>query len=163
MKKDNWIEINLSAQVLSLMAIDGLVKQYPVSTAKNGAGEIMDSECTPRGEHVIAEKIGASCEVNSVFVGRQPSGEIYHPSLRELHPERDWILTRIMWLHGTEPGRNHGGKVDSYDRFIYIHGTPDDVDISKCGSHGCVRLRNQDVIDLFDRVEEGTKVLITES
>ncbi|MFT5132164.1 MAG: L,D-transpeptidase YbiS [Gammaproteobacteria bacterium] len=162
MNNDKWIEISLSAQTLSLLSKKGQIKHYPVSSAKNGAGEIMDSECTPRGKHVIAEKIGASSEVNTVFVGRQASGEIYEPSLRKRHPERDWILTRILWLRGTEPGLNMGGKVDSFDRYIYIHGTPDDVDMNVCGSRGCIRLRNQDVIDLFEQVEEGTSVIITE-
>lgn len=160
--KNHWIEINLTTQTLSLMSEDDSIKQYPVSTAKNGAGEMMDSECTPRGKHIIAEKIGANSQVNTVFIGRQASGEIYEPELRKTQPDRDWILTRILWLRGSEPGRNLEGKVDSYDRHIYIHGTPDDVDMNVPGSHGCVRLRNQDIIDLFDQVKEGTPVNITE-
>ncbi len=122
----------------------------------------MDSECTPRGQHVIAEKIGAGCEVNAVFVGRQATEELYTPELRRNNPGRDWILTRILWLRGCEPGRNQGGMVDSYNRYIYIHGTPDDVDMNKPGSRGCIRLRNRDIIDLFDRVDEGTAVNILE-
>jgi lipoprotein-anchoring transpeptidase ErfK/SrfK len=162
MDSNYHIEISLSSRTLSLLSKDGVIKEYPVSTAKNGAGEIMDSECTPRGNHIIAEKIGAGCETNTVFVGRQASGEIYAPSLKELFPQRDWILTRILWLRGTEPDRNQGGNVDSYDRYIYIHGTPDDVDMDTCGSRGCIRLRNQDIIDLFERVDVGTPVNITE-
>ena len=163
MNKDKRIEINLSSQTLCLLENDELIKQYPVSTAKNGAGEIMESECTPRGHHLIAEKIGAGCEANTIFVGRRASGEIYDSLLREKFPERDWILTRILWLRGTEPGRNLGDNVDSYDRYIYIHGTPDDVDMNICGSHGCVRIRNLDIIELFDLVDEGTAINITES
>lgn len=159
---ERWIEVNLSWQTLSLMAKDGVIKKYTISSALNGAGEIMDSECTPRGKHVIAEKIGAGCEANTVFVGRQATGELYEPALAEKFPERDWILTRILWLRGIEPGRNQGGNVDSYRRYIYIHGMPDDVDINTCGSRGCIRLRNQDIIDLFDQVEEGAMVTITE-
>jgi len=157
-----WIEISLADQSLRLRTGDGVLRQYPASTAKNGAGEMMDSECTPRGAHVIAEKIGADCGINTVFVGRRPTGERYSTALRRRHPGRDWILTRILRLRGTEPGRNLHGDVDSYERFIYIHGTPEDVDLTVPGSHGCVRLRNEDIIDLFDRVEEGTAVIIRE-
>ena len=156
------IEISLAAQTLRLFSAEGLVREYPVSSAKNGAGEIMDSECTPRGRHIIAEKIGEDCPINSVFVGRKATGEVYEPTLRAEHPQRDWILTRILWLRGTEPGRNLGDNVDSYERYIYIHGAPDDVDMAVCGSRGCVRLGNEDVIDLFDRVVEGTEVTISE-
>ena len=163
MNRDNpRIEISLANQTLRLIAAGDVIKQYPVSTAKKGAGETMDSECTPRGKHLIAEKIGANCEINSVFVGRMASGEIYEPKLRQMELDRDWVLTRILWLRGAEPGRNLDGKVDSYNRYIYLHGTPDDVDINVPGSHGCIRLRNTDIIDLFDRVEEGTVVTITE-
>jgi L,D-transpeptidase YbiS len=162
MNKVNRIQINLSSQTLKLFAQDELIKEYPVSSAKNGAGEIMDSECTPRGNHIIAEKIGANCQANAVFVGRRASGEIYESSLREKFPERDWILTRILWLRGTELGRNLGANVDSYDRYIYIHGTPEDVDMSICGSRGCVRIQNNDIIELFDLVDEGASVIITE-
>lgn len=122
----------------------------------------MDSECTPRGEHIISEKIGDGCELNTIFVGRIPTGKIYQPELRKEFPDRDWIVTRIMWLSGTEPGRNKGGNVDSHDRYIYIHGAPEDVEMGKPGSRGCIRMRNEDVIDLFDAVEQGTPVLILE-
>ena len=156
------IQISIAEQTLKVFDNEQLIKQYSISTAKNGAGEMMDSECTPRGAHIISEKIGENCEVNSVFVGRIPTGEIYEPALRELHPERDWILTRILWLSGIEEGKNKGGKVDSHDRYIYIHGSPDDVDMGKPGSRGCVRMRNQDILELFDMVETGLKVIINE-
>lgn len=162
MNRDRQIEISLSSQTLCLLENGETIKQYSVSTAKNGAGEIMDSECTPRGRHVIAEKIGDGCEANTIFVGRRASGEIYDALLREKFPERDWILTRILWLRGTEPGHNLGENVDSYDRYIYIHGTPDDVNMNVCGSRGCIRIRNQDIIELFDLVDEGSVVNITE-
>ncbi len=162
MKKEKRIEVNLSAQTLVLMEDDALVKQYAVSTAKNGAGELMDSECTPRGKHLIAEKIGHTAKLNSIFVGRQTTGEIYDISFRQEFPERDWILRRILWLRGKERNINLGGNVDSYDRYIYIHGTPDDVDMNICGSRGCIRMRNQDVIELFDLVKEGSEVNIVE-
>lgn len=156
------IKISISDQTLSLLEESDLIKQYSISTAKNGVGEEMDSECTPLGKHIITEKIGEGCEQNSVFVGRIATGEIYESALRELHPERDWILTRILWLSGMEDGKNKGGNLDSHDRYIYIHGSPDDVDMGQPGSRGCVRMRNSEVIELFDLIELGTKVDIGE-
>ncbi|MCZ6805107.1 MAG: L,D-transpeptidase [Proteobacteria bacterium] len=155
------IRISISDQSLTLLDEKKLIKQYSISTAKNGPGEEMDSECTPRGVHIITEKIGEGSKPNSIFVGRIQTGEIYEPALRELHPERDWILTRIFWLSGTEEEKNKGGNVDSHDRFIYIHGSPDDVEMGQPGSHGCVRMRNEDIIELFEIVEVGIKVVIT--
>lgn len=156
------IKISITAQQLTLLDGDKTLKQYAISTAKNGPGEKMDSECTPRGEHRVAEKIGGECVMNSVLVGRMPTGEIYGPALREQHPGRDWILTRILWLSGTEEGKNKGANVDSYDRYIYIHGSPDDVAMGQPGSRGCVRMRNVDVIELFDLITVGTNVEIRE-
>ena len=133
-----------------------------VSTAKNGAGEQNGSECTPRGRHEIHARIGTGCAVNTVFVSRCPSGEIYTPELARQHPGRDWILTRILWLAGLEQGRNKSGDVDTLQRYIYIHGCPDDVTLGVPGSHGCIRVRNHDMIRLYDLVEVGTPVLIKE-
>ena len=163
MSNNARIEISITRQTLTLLKGAETVKTWPVSTAKNGAGEGMDSECTPRGQHVIAEKIGEACAPNTVFVGRQPTGETYHPDLRQQHPDRDWILTRILWLRGVEPGMNQGGDRDSYRRFIYIHGSPDDISMGTPGSRGCIRMRNTDVIELFDQVEVGTEVRILEN
>ena len=154
------VRIDLDRQRLDLQ-VDGEVRRiYPVSTAANGPGEREGSECTPRGTHVIRARIGAGAAPGTVFVARRPTGERYTPALGAAHPERDWILTRILWLSGTEPGRNRLGRVDTMRRYIYIHGCPDDVDITTPGSHGCIRMRNADVIDLFDRVEVGTRVMI---
>ena len=158
---DTSIEIDLQSQRLRLIEGGDAVAQWPISSARNGAGELLDSECTPRGVHRIAEKVGAGCAVNSVFVGRRASGEIYAPQLRQSAPERDWILTRILWLAGCEPGRNQGGDVDSQSRYIYIHGAPDDVKMGVPGSKGCIRLRNDAVITLFERVSVGTEVVIS--
>ena len=152
------IDIDLTRQVLQLNGAGGIVREYPVSTGKNGTGEQLDSGCTPRGRHSIAEKIGAGQPLDTVFVGRAPTGEIYHPELRRQHPGRDWILTRIIWLQGEEPGFNQGGEVDTYNRYIYIHGAPDDMQMGVPGSAGCIRMRNSDVIELFDLVEEGCEV-----
>jgi lipoprotein-anchoring transpeptidase ErfK/SrfK len=154
--------MNLSEQSLKLLKGSELLKLYPVSTARNGAGEMINSECTPRGRHVIAEKIGEDCALNTVFVGRKASGEIYNKELSVQYPDRDWILTRILRLRGCEEGRNLNGDVDSFDRYIYIHGTPDEVDISTPGSHGCIRLYNKHIVELFDLVDDSTPVNIVE-
>lgn len=157
-----YIEIDIGEQKLRYVGVDGVMHEYVVSTGKNGVGERLDSECTPRGKHVIAEKIGAGCAPDTVFVGRRSTGERYRPALREKHPDRDWILTRILWLEGTETDKNRGGDVDTYARYIYIHGAPADVEMGKPGSRGCIRMRNADVIELFDNVEVGTPVIINE-
>lgn len=135
---------------------------YPVSTAANGVGCQKNSGCTPLGRHIIRAKIGAGAPENTVFVGRRPTGEVYSSALRATFPQRDWILTRILWLSGTEPGRNRLGQVDTMQRYIYIHGTPDDTDMTVPGSHGCVRMRNADLIALFDLVPVGTPVELVE-
>ena len=158
---DYSIEISIPDQTLSLKTGDSVIREYAVSTAANGAGEEEDSLCTPRGRHVISDKIGAGCEPDTVFVARRPTGEKYTPSLREQYPQRDWILTRILRLEGVEEGVNRGGAVDSRARHIYIHGAPDDVPMGQPGSHGCIRMRNADVMELFDLVEAGTPVIIT--
>jgi len=160
MSTDTRIEISISDQRLTLFRPGARPRVFSVSTAKNGPGERMNSFCTPCGAHVIAEKIGTGAAPGTVFVGRIPTGEIYAPALRGAHPDRDWILTRILWLSGTEPGRNQGGDVDSHDRYIYIHGSPDDVPMGTPGSAGCIRMSNDDVIWLFDHVDVETPVLI---
>lgn len=155
------IRINIETQVLDLLDDeDRVLKRYPVSTAANGPGELSGSYCTPRGRHVIRAKIGAGQPENTVFVRRRPTGEIYTPELGAEFPGRDWILTRILWLSGCEPGVNRLGPVDTMRRYIYIHGSPDAVEMGVPGSHGCVRMRNSDVIELFDLVETGTPVEI---
>ena len=157
------IEISIKQQVLTLYDDDGgVMARYPVSTAANGVGCEKDSGCTPLGNHIVRAKIGAGAEPNTVFVGRRPTGEICTPEVMAQYPNRDWILTRILWLSGTEVGKNRLGNVDTMQRYIYIHGTPDSTEMSKIGSHGCVRMRNVDVIALFDWVEAGTPVLISE-
>jgi len=156
------IEINIDKQTLTLFQDDNFMQSWPVSTAKKGAGEEEGSECTPRGRHFIAEKIGKDAEPNTIFVGRENTGDTFSPSLRDKHPDRDWILTRILWLKGEEEGINLGDDCDTYKRYIYIHGCPDDTEMGVPGSRGCIRMRNEDIISLFDKVEEGTPVLITE-
>ena len=151
---DKKIRINIPDQSLELLDEAGyLERRYPVSTAANGAGEANGSYCTPRGQHIIRAKIGAGQAANTVFVRRRPTGEIYTLELGAQFPERDWILTRILWLSGCEVGFNRLGECDTMRRFIYIHGSPDEVPMGAPGSHGCIRMRNADVIDLFERVE----------
>jgi len=157
------IEISLAEQVLRLFGDDGrLVRAWPVSTAANGPGEREGSGCTPRGRHVVRARIGAGAPAGAVFRGRRPTGEVWSPELAARYPGRDWILSRILWLSGREPGFNRLGGVDSMRRYIYIHGTPDDQPMGVPLSHGCVRMRNADVIELFDLVPPGTEVLIHE-
>lgn len=155
------IEISIQHQTLTLFDDFGGVKaKYSVSTAANGAGCEKNSGCTPVGNHLIRAKIGADVTPNSVFVGRRATGEICTPALMAQFPNRDWILTRILWLSGTELGLNRLGNVDTMQRYIYIHGSPDGTEMGKIGSHGCIRMCNVDMIALFDLVEVGTPVLI---
>lgn len=155
------IEISVDDQRLTVLDEDGeLLAQYPVSTAANGAGCEKDSGCTPLGEHIIRAKIGAGAQLNTVFSSRRPTGEIWSPALAAQFPGRDWILTRILWLSGSEVGKNRLGNVDTMQRYIYIHGTPDSEPMGVPRSHGCIRMRNSDIIALFDLVPVGTPVTI---
>lgn len=154
------IRICIPDQRLELLEGSAVAATYPVSTARNGSGEQRGSGCTPRGWHRIRVKIGAGLPPNTVFVGRRPTGEIYSPALAACRPERDWILTRILWLTGLEPGFNRGGDRDTLRRYIYIHGCPDEAPMGIPLSHGCIRLRNCDLLELFDRVEAGDRVFI---
>lgn len=160
LKKD--IVISVASQNLTCFEEGQLFKRYSVSTAKNGVGEQSNSECTPRGQHAVHQILGLEHTENSVFIAREWTGEIYTEALAEAYPERDWILTRIIWLAGLEPGVNQGGAVDTQSRFIYIHGTPDETSLEAPGSHGCIRMCNQDMIALADWATVDTSVLIEE-
>jgi L,D-transpeptidase YbiS len=156
------IDISIQSQVLVFKDnIKNETISYAIATATNGAGEQFGSECTPRGKHIIRAKIGAGAPLNTVFVGRRPTGEIYTPELKEKFPNRDWILTRILWLSGCEVGFNRLGNVDTMRRYIYIHSTPDSVPMGVPASHGCILMRGPDIIALFDRVPVRTVVNIT--
>ena len=157
------IEISLADQRLWLREAGQLLREYPVSSAANGPGEQEGSGCTPRGRHIIRARIGAGMPEGAVFRGRRFTGEIYTPALAAAFPDRDWILSRILWLSGCEPGFNRLGNVDSMRRFIYIHGTPDSEPMGVPQSHGCIRMRNRDVIELFDMLESGCPVLIRDA
>lgn len=153
------IGVSLPAQALTLFGErDEPLVRYQVSTAAKGAGELRGSHCTPRGRHIVRAKIGAGLPLDTVFVGRRPTGEIWTPELAASHPNRDWILTRILWLSGCEVGFNRLGDVDTMRRYIYIHGTPDTMEVGKPSSIGCIRMRNRDLVELFDRVPVGTRL-----
>jgi len=154
------IRISLSEQRLDLFRGGSLLKSYPVSTSKKGAGERNGSHMTPRGRHVIRAKIGAGAPLGAVFRGRRPTGEIYSEDLARAQPARDWILTRILWLSGLEVGKNRLGDVDTMRRYIYIHGTPDSRTLGVPGSIGCVEMANAAIAELFDLVPAGTPVEI---
>ncbi len=155
------VEVSLAAQRLVLLRDDEPWRAYTVSTSKHGAGEAQGSHRTPRGRHVIRAKIGGGAPLNTVFRGRRPTGEIYSPELARTSPNRDWILTRILWLSGTEIGRNRLGNVDTMRRYIYIHGMPDSEPLGVPGSIGCIRMTNEDIVELFELVPAGTIVDIS--
>ncbi|SJM95238.1 L,D-transpeptidase [Crenothrix polyspora] len=157
-----FLDISISTQQLSIIEKGCLIACYPVSTAKNGAGELKGSECTPRGWHNIRAKIGDKQPLQSVFKGRRPTGEVYSAALGQQYPQRDWILTRILWLAGLEPGKNRYKEVDTCWRYIYIHGCPDHLMTGIADSHGCIRMKNADMLDLFNRVTVRTQVFIHE-
>ncbi|MFA6119741.1 MAG: L,D-transpeptidase [Sideroxydans sp.] len=155
------IIIHIATQTLELFDDSGKsLRRYSVSTGAQGVGEENGSFCTPRGRHVIRAKIGAGQPDNAVFVKRRPTGEIYTPELGLQHQGRDWILTRILWLSGCESGFNRSGSCDTMRRYVYIHGTPDSTPLGKPGSRGCVRMRNAELIELFDMISVGTAVEI---
>lgn len=157
------IEINIKQQYLDTIDDNHMIiKSYQISTAKNGVGQEEGSFCTPLGKHIIRAKIGSGQPINTVFIRRRPTGEIYTPELGLRYPGRDWILTRILWLSGCEPGFNRLGSVDTMRRYIYIHGSPDTINIGKPGSIGCVRMLNADLLELYDLVDVGTEVSINQ-
>ena len=156
----DWLVISIPRQRLWLCQGERRDFSWPVSTAAAGVGEQHGSGATPRGWHRIRAMIGSGAPTGTVFIGRRPTGERYSAALAADYPERDWILTRILWLTGTESGRNRGGAVDTLRRFIYIHGTPETELMDKPRSHGCIRMRNDDVIALFARSWPGMSVLI---
>ena len=167
----NRIVVSILEQTLLLFQESKLYKRYPIATAKNGIGQQEGSECTPLGKHRIVEKIGSDAPVDAVFVGRQWQGELYSENLAREHPDRDWILTRILWLDGLEQGLNRGFlyekqinqqaiSCDTKSRYIYIHGCPDSHAMQIPSSHGCIKMRNNDILELFDIVSVNTEVFI---
>lgn len=156
------INIKIESQTLDLIDDQGgILSTYPISSAIKGTGQAKGSYCTPLGDHIVRAKIGDGQPENTVFVGRRPTGELYSPQLAAQFPGRDWILTRILWLSGRQVGFNRLGNVDTMQRYIYIHGSPDSVHMGHPGSIGCIRMRNADIVELFDRVPPGTLVNIS--
>jgi hypothetical protein len=154
---DIWID--LAEQTLTLPKHN---KVYLISSGQNGIGEQENTGKTPRGWHKIALKFGQTAPQNAVFIARQETGEVYDEALAAEFPERDWILSRILWLSGLEDNFNQGEGCDTFKRYIYIHGTPDTEPMGIPMSHGCIRMRNQDVIELFDLIAEEALVFISE-
>jgi hypothetical protein len=157
-----WLEVDLGGQWLWLRQGETEQVSFRISSAANGPGELNGSGCTPRGWHVVRARIGAAAPSGAVFVGRRPTGEVYDEALGRAYPERDWILTRILWLSGLEAGFNRLGERDTMRRYIYIHGCPDTEPMGVPGSAGCIRMRNSELIDLFERVSVATPLLIHE-
>ncbi|WP_417210853.1 cell wall-recycling L,D-carboxypeptidase ElsL [Acinetobacter venetianus] len=153
------VVIDLAQQTLSLPKHN---KFYVISSGKNGIGEQENSGKTPRGWHRVAQKVGENAPQNSVFIARQPTGEVYDQQLAQQFPQRDWILSRILWLDGLEQGFNHGEGCDTFKRYIYIHGTPDTEPMGIPMSHGCIRMKNDEIIELFDLISEDALVYISE-
>jgi hypothetical protein len=160
LESGSYLRVSIPRQLLEWVEDDEVVRAWLVSTARNGPGEQRGSECTPRGWHRIRARIGDGTPFNTVFRGRRPTGEIYGDELEARHPGRDWILTRILWLGGLDPGFNRYGNVDTTWRYVYIHGSPDHGVTGIPASHGCIRMKSPDMIDLFDRVPVGMRVLI---
>lgn len=156
------LEVDLGRQLLRVWDGDRMARTYAVSTAMNGPGEINGSGCTPRGGHVVRARIGAGEPAGAVFRARRPTGEVWSPALHARYPGRDWILSRILWLSGTEQGRNRLGCVDSFRRYIYVHGTPRVNPLGVAQSKGCIRMSNEDIIELFDLCPVGAEVDIHE-
>ncbi len=156
------IVVDISRQLLSLYQDDKCLHSWPVSTSARGSGNRMDSLQTPLGAHRIAEKIGADSPANTIFKGRQDCGELANITQRPEPTGEDLITSRILWLKGIEPGKNLDGDVDSQQRYIYIHGTAEEGLIGQAVSHGCIRMRNADVIELFALVDPETLVYITD-
>ncbi|OUU79197.1 MAG: L,D-transpeptidase [Gammaproteobacteria bacterium TMED78] len=155
-----YININLKNQKLVLIDNKKILKSYLISSSIFGSGEKNNSFMTPRGQHIVRAKIGTNAPIGSVFVGRRLTGEIFNENLRLVNPRRDWILTRIIWLSGTEVGKNRLGDVDTMQRYIYIHGSPDKDRMGEVGSRGCIRMNNIDILELFDLVNFGMTVII---
>lgn len=159
---DRYIDVDLSRQIMTLFSQGTIYKQYLVSTGKNGIGEQKDSGCTPRGWHYIRAKIGAGLPPGAILVGRRFTGEIFSPALNEACPERDWILTRILWLSGLELGKNRLGQVDTMQRMIYIHGTSQTALLGTPASKGCIRMGDEALLEVFEWASYGTKVYLHE-
>ncbi|MDY7219144.1 L,D-transpeptidase [Denitrificimonas sp. JX-1] len=157
----DYLHVSIAEQRLYAFSEQQLQGIYTVSTALNGPGEKNGSGCTPRGRHYVRAKIGTDLPAMAVLRGRRWTGEIWTPELHQAYPERDWILSRILWLSGCELGRNRLGSTDTFRRYIYIHGTADEHLLGQACSHGCIRMANQDLIELYIQLGDACPVDIS--
>jgi hypothetical protein len=158
-----WLCVDVSRQLLWVIENTHIVNEYEVSTSRYGVGNKQDSYKTPLGAHAIKQKIGDGAALGEIFKARQASGQQAQIIFQPEHDYQDLILTRILWLTGLEPGHNSGPGIDSYTRYIYLHGTQEEGLLGQAVSKGCVRMANQTIIDLFKMVEEGTFVYIADN
>ena len=154
------IEVSISEQRLYVLDSDTIVRSYPISSSSFGEGQTENSFKTPLGEHEIQTKIGTYVPKYQFFVSREHVSQEVAVIEEEIDSPDDFITTRIMWLTGKNEGFNKGGNVDSFKRFIYIHGTHEEGLIGKKASHGCIRMLNQDVLELFRIIPTKTPVNI---
>lgn len=158
----DYLHVSIAEQRLYAFANQQLLRCYTISTALNGPGELNGSGCTPRGQHYVRAKIGAGLPLGAVLRGRRWTGEVWSPQLQEAYPQRDWILSRILWLSGCELQRNRMGDCDTFRRYIYLHGTADEHLLGQPYSHGCIRMHNTDIIELYDDLAVACPVAISE-
>jgi len=156
------IFVSISEQKLYFIKDSKVVKEYPISSAKKGTGSKKNSDKTPLGLHSVKEKHGNNTPINGRMIGRVFYGQIATIYTDTTSSKTDDITSRILWLTGEEEGINKGGDLDSYQRYIYIHGTSEEGKIGKAASHGCIRMKNKDVIELYSITKLNTKVLILE-
>lgn len=159
-KTDTIVLVNIAQQQLLVVSNNNILKTYTVSTAKAGTGAEKNSNKTPLGIHRIKNKIGHNAPLGTIFFARKASGQIAKIYTDTTDTPKDYVTTRILWLDGLEPDKNKGGNIDSYERYIYIHGTHEEGLLGKPMSMGCIRMKNADVIALFNMVKEGTLVAI---
>lgn len=161
-KEQAFLLVNIERQEMYLVKNDALEKTYRISSSKYGIGNQSGSGKTPLGVHRIAEKIGAGAKPNTIFTGRKDTGKTATILREPVDTEEDHVTTRILWLEGMEPGVNKGKGIDSKLRYIYIHGTPEEGLIGTPASHGCIRMYNADVLELFGLIQAGAFVFIAE-
>ncbi len=157
---NKYMYVSIKHQKLYLIENDSTVKKYPISTALKGVGNKLHSLKTPPGLHTIKRKLGDNVPYAGILEAREYNGKIAKVLTDKQKAGGDYVTTRILWLEGEEPGINKGRNIDSYNRYIYIHGTPEEGLIGQPASHGCIRMKNSDVMELYDLIEEGTPILI---
>lgn len=152
--------ISIKHQKLVVMQQAKVVATYPISSSAKGVGSEAGSDKTPLGIHRVAQKFGAGAPAGTIFKGRVNTGRRAEIITEAKSINTDDVTTRILWLDGMEHGLNKGGNVDSKSRYIYIHGTPEEGLIGTPASHGCIRMKNDDVAALYELIDEGCFVVI---